>query len=159
MKTKLRIFNTYVTSVFMYNSEIWTLTKEQEKRIDSFHRNMLRKMMKIKWPFTISNNELYNRTKETPWSRKIHERRLRWLGHMLRLNEETPVRKALEESLKPARHPPGRPKTTWIGRTNEDLQYIRPDLKINNEALRHLASDREVWRRVIRESAVPTNGE
>ena len=35
-KIKLRTFNSYVGSVFLYNSELWTLTEKLESTIDTF---------------------------------------------------------------------------------------------------------------------------
>jgi len=43
LQVRMRIFNVYVTSIFMYNSEIWTLTKKFQNSIDTFHRSLLRK--------------------------------------------------------------------------------------------------------------------
>ena len=159
LKTRIRILNAYITSIFMYNSEVWTLTKKLEKEIDTFQRNILRKMLHIKWPYTISNINLYRRTKEKEWSKKIKIRRMRWLGHLLRLDENTPARQALEESLKRARRPQGQPKTTWIKKINEDLKSIREDLKLESQELVQLAADRVAWRAMTSGSAVPTNGE
>ena len=43
LSTRIRAFNAYVTSIFLYNSELWTLTKNKENKIDTFQRNLLRK--------------------------------------------------------------------------------------------------------------------
>ena len=48
------MFKTHLESIFLYNSELWTITKTQEKQIDSYHRWMLRKIIGIKWPETIT---------------------------------------------------------------------------------------------------------
>ena len=39
---KMRAFNVYVGSIFLYNSELWGLTKTQKDAIDAFHRRLLR---------------------------------------------------------------------------------------------------------------------
>ena len=39
---KVRTFNAYSASVFLYNSELWTLTDTLEKQVDSFQRRMLK---------------------------------------------------------------------------------------------------------------------
>ena len=109
---KIRTFNAYVASIFLYNSEIWTLTTTLEQQTDTFHRKILRITIGIKWPRKISNKELYKLTKVTPWSVTIKKRRLNWLGHVMRLNHITPARQAIEEFLKPHKRPVGRPITT-----------------------------------------------
>ena len=85
--TKMAAFNIYVGYVFLYNSELWTTTDSLNKKIDSFHRRLLRKYeLDIKYPKIIKNDEVYKRTKATPWSVIIGQRRLAWLGHVIRLN-------------------------------------------------------------------------
>ena len=45
---KVRTFDAFSASIFLYNSEIWTLTATLEKQIDSFHSRMLRKAIVIR---------------------------------------------------------------------------------------------------------------
>ena len=64
---KIRIFKALLESIFLYNSELWTLTKTLESKIDSFQRRLLRKILNIRWnPETnwLTNEELYQRTKQ-----------------------------------------------------------------------------------------------
>ncbi len=153
LNIRMRLFNCYVTSVFMYNVEIWSLNKAFGDRIDIFHRYLLRKVLKIQWPYTISNDTLYQRTKEEKWSIKIQQRRLSWLGHLLRLPHEAPAQRALKEALIPAKRPPGRPKTTWISSINQDLLDIDPTLKLGESKLQELAEDRSRWRKLTKPKA------
>ena len=70
-------------------------------------------ILNIHWPKTINNQNLYKITKtDTPWSTQIKKRHLSWLGHLMRLSEETPARKALQEALKPEKRKRGRPTLT-----------------------------------------------
>ncbi len=47
-------------------------------------------------------------------------RRLSWLGHMLRLPEQTPAKQALYAAVRPVKKPRGTPKLTWLGLINKD---------------------------------------
>ena len=146
IKTKLRIFKALVESIFLYNCEIWTLTTEAEKKIDVLQRNYLRKIIKITWEDKISNKELYEKVKEDPWSEKIKRRRLTWLGHLCRLPEETPARKALQEAMRKTRRPQGRPTTTWIANIEKELRQMG----INGiKEAKELCQDRKLWACVI----------
>ena len=40
--TKVKTFNAFTASIFLYNSELWTITTTIAKQIDSFHRRMMR---------------------------------------------------------------------------------------------------------------------
>lgn len=155
-ETKLRLFTTHIESVFLYNSEIWTLTKSLEQQIDSYHRRQLRKVIGIHWPEKICNRELYTRTQQTPWSMKIFKRRINWLGHLLRLHKDTPARKALIEAYKETKAPRGKPRTTWLQTIFNDLLNFST-IQINKNQtykeiiciLEPLANNRKEWNKMI----------
>ena len=89
---KMRLLKSHVESIFLYNSELWTLTKKLENTINVFQRNLLRKILNIKWPNKISNKAPYKRMEIDEWSKTIKERRLSWYGHILRLPDNTPAK-------------------------------------------------------------------
>ena len=121
---KMRLFNSHLTSIFLYNSELWTVTKQLENTVDVFQRNILRKILDIKWPKKISSEKLYETTKITNWSKTIKKRRLQWYGHLLRLPEETTAKAALREARKYAPKPRGGQKLTWLKLVDKDLENI-----------------------------------
>ena len=96
LKVKIRILDGYVGSTFLYNSEMWTVTQDLGDQIDVIPIHFLRRILGIKWPEKISNTELYTRTQVAKWSQVILKRRLRWYGHIQRLDDNTPVRQALK---------------------------------------------------------------
>ena len=59
---RIRLFDVYVTSIFMYNSELWTLTKSQQ--IDAFHRQLLRQLLNIHCQNIITNTDIYAMTRQ-----------------------------------------------------------------------------------------------
>ena len=155
IETKMKQFHTYIDTVFLYNSEIWTTKPTTNEQIDSFHRRLLRIAINKTWPKNIyTNDQLYKITKATPWSEVIRRRRLNWTGHLLRLPIETPARRALTEVTKPTTRKPGRPRTNWISCIKKDLQNT---IKLPNEpkeiidTLEILAGDREQWRGLVKE--------
>ena len=104
----------YIASIFLYNSELWTLTKKLNNAIDIFQRALLKKMLKIHYPFIIRNETLYCRVQLNKWSESIQIRRLSWLGHLMRLDPNTPAQIALQESLvKNGKKKQGN-RLTWI---------------------------------------------
>ena len=62
LKIKIRTLDAFVRSIFLYNSELWTVTQDMEDQIDVLQINFLRRILGIKWPEKISNTELYTRT-------------------------------------------------------------------------------------------------
>ena len=77
---KTNAFETYLASIFLYNSELWTINQKILTRIDSFQRRMLRiYVLNIRYPRIIRNEEVYRITKQKQWSIQIKIRRLKWL--------------------------------------------------------------------------------
>ena len=56
----------------------------------------LRQILRIKWPETISNEELWRRTQQRPIPEAINERKWRWVGHTLRRDPTSITRQALD---------------------------------------------------------------
>ena len=146
LSVRMRLFCCYVTSVFMYNSEIWRLTKKLENDIDVFHRRLLRKVLNIRYPFIISNKDLYERTNEKTWSSTILHRRLSWTGHLLRLKEETPAWLAFKESNKTSVRKGQGNKLTYNKLVDNDLRKVNNNISIINSNIRLLARNQGFWR-------------
>ena len=49
-KTKLTIYKTFVKPILTYNCSTCGLTKEEDFKIDAFHRKQLRRFLGIKYP-------------------------------------------------------------------------------------------------------------
>ena len=88
----------------------------------------------------VRNEHLYQMIKVKPWSETIQERRLRLLGHILRLPDKTPVRKALEEYHRPVQRDPGRPLMTWWTLIKNDLKTLEITEDASIENLKNLTS-------------------
>ncbi|VDP40866.1 unnamed protein product [Schistosoma curassoni] len=82
--TKVRIFNTNVKTVLLYGAETWRTTKAIIQEIQVFINSCLRKIIRISWPDTISNNVLWKRTNQIPVEEEIRKQRWKWIGHTLR---------------------------------------------------------------------------
>ena len=150
---KVRCFIAYINSVFLYNSELWCMNNKISEEIDSFHRKQLRYAIGIRYPKIVTNVDLYAITKVEQWSKTIKRRRLNWLGHMMRLPQDTPARLALDEHLRPTHNKRGRPKTTWIRTIKNDLNIINLNLDDRKETintLENITKDRKNWKKMIK---------
>ena len=86
---------------------------------------------------------------------------MNWLGHLMRLKEETPARKALFEALKIEKRKVGRPPTTWLKLIEKDLEAVNIRLNTNHanpeeiiDILVELTEDRKKWSKMIRDIMV-----
>ena len=156
IKTKVRTFNTFAASIFLYNSELWTVTSKTANRIDFFQRRMLRQAINIRWPKKISSQKLYEMTKVEPWSGTIRRRHLNWLGHLMRIPPETPTRISLHEALKTTKRKRGKAKIAWLKVIEEDLSgnvkldVFKDPAEITIMKLINVTRDREVWRTIAK---------
>ena len=57
---KLAFFHTTVSSVLLYGSSTWTLTKKLETKLNGCYTKMLKVVNNVKWPQSIRNNLLYD---------------------------------------------------------------------------------------------------
>ena len=56
--------------------------------MDSFQRRLLRTyVLNVKWPEVATSEKVYSKTNAKPWSICIKKRRMRWLGHILRMSD------------------------------------------------------------------------
>ena len=109
----MKVIDTYIEPIFLYNSETWTLTKSMEESINAFQRRIVRRYcFNNKWPKTLSNRDLYERTKIVEWKKNVTVRRLKWFGKMARAPEEIPTKVALRYGLSNYARPREKPKTT-----------------------------------------------
>mgnify|MGYP001798179549 FL=1 len=145
-ETKMRAFNAYTSSLFLYNSETWTVSKATADSIDSFHRRMLRNAIDVRWPNKISSKDLYEKTQQKPWSSEITKRRLRLYGHLMRLPEATPIKISMGEYERPLKMARGARKFTWMKNIDNDLERIG----VNRGEVCDIAQDRKRWRLLIR---------
>ena len=156
LKTNAMVFNACISSIFLYNSELWALTPSLNDKVDSLHRRLLRKVINVKWPKIIANEYLYNLTKTEKWSISIKRRRLSWLGHLLRLDKDTPARLALKEACKVVKkNTGGRSKTTWIQVIKNDIRNSElPVNLVDDESffneLEEICKDRIRWKHEIK---------
>ena len=164
--TKIRLYKAIVKPVLLYNSSTWGLTKNEEMGIDSFHRQQLRKVLNVKYPDKMRNDEVYRLTKETPISLQICKNRWKLFGHIMRLNENTPAQKSMKHYFADSTSAKfrGRRRTTLPVRLSQDIDMVRQrDHLFNRDfpsvhklgsiadltAITQVAMDRKKWQQLV----------
>ena len=111
-KTKLKIFKSNDLGVLLYGAESWKVSQSVCHKIDAVQTRCLRRILKIFWSITISDEELYRRTNTAPLSVEIKRSRWPWIGHINRMALNAIPRVAMRWT--PAgKRKRGRPKLTW----------------------------------------------
>jgi len=111
-RTKIRLFNTLVKPVLLYGSETQKTNVQDNRKLNSFQYQCLKRSQGIFWPYIVSVDELNERTGCTKMSMEVKKRRWRFLGHVLRMPREYHCATALVWTPIGKRKV-GRPKTTW----------------------------------------------
>ena len=150
-RTRIKLYNTLVMSVLLYNCGTWALIKTDEEKLDCFHRKQLRRVLGIRYPTKISNKSLYKKCEQTPISLEVLQARWRLFGHVLRREPSIPANKAMafyfHDNAKRAR---GRPITTLPMTLNNDLKILQNrSISLTSqkdlETIKKIAKRRQEW--------------
>jgi len=112
--------------------------------VGCIHRWM-RGILGITWKNKVTNEEIRKRTGQTLLVNVIRERRLRWLGHVARMDEARIPKQALQWAVVWFKRRPGRPRTNWRDVVNKDLQKMG----LTWEEVEASAQDRQTWRQRV----------
>ena len=85
LNLKLRLYKTLCLSIFFYGAESWIAhTQKHRALVNTLHTRCLRRTCNIKYTDRVSNESIYQITKEKPLIAQLRSRQLKWLGHRLR---------------------------------------------------------------------------
>ena len=149
-KRKILLYKTLVKPVLLYNCGTWGGTAAAEQKMDTFHRKQLKRVLNIKYPTIISNEKLYEISKEKPISQTMKAARWKLFGHILRRDQDIPAAKAMDAYFEDLGQKGfrGRRRMSLPVRLNRDLKQETISLE-TSEDLQHLrdrAQNREEWR-------------
>ena len=143
-RIKVRIFNSTIKPVLLYGSETWRMNSTPINKVQTFVNSCLRKILRIHWPEVISNQELWEKTRQTPIKEDITQRKWRWIGHTLRKPDGCITRQALTWNPQGSRRR-GRPRNTW----RRDIDREREKMGVTWGELCKTAEDRDAFRVLI----------
>ena len=83
----MRLFKSIVLSTLLYGSEIWVLSAPQLRRLQAFIMWCLHVMLGVTRWDKKKNTELWRLAGIERIEVMVLKRRLRWLGHLERLND------------------------------------------------------------------------
>lgn len=141
---KLRIFRTNVLSVLLYGCETWKVTSTIEARIQVFVNKCLRRILRVRWPEVITNEELWRVTNFEKVAVTIRRRKWKWIGHTLRKGVGDIARHALQWNPQGCRGR-GRPRMSWRRTVDKEANLVGkawPELS-------RLAGNRVRWRQFV----------
>src|SRR5215510_14034835 len=128
-KLKLRLKNTIIDKTLTYASVTWILTKRERKQLNIFERKVYRRILgpvydreKENWRI-LTNKEIYASVKKPTIIETIRLNRLRWFGHVQRMEENRIPKRVLNMNLGTTRLG-GRPRNRWQDEVREDRRIV-----------------------------------
>lgn len=125
-QTKCKLYKTLIRLVLTYGAETWTLTQNSKKLLGSFESKVLRKIFGATtdqgfWRRRY-NHELYQLYNDLNIVGTIKINRLKWVGHVIRMDSREPAHITMFQKLTGQRRR-GRPKLCFIDDV-EDLRSV-----------------------------------
>ena len=135
-----------IRPVVSYGAEAWTLTKKEEQALLIFERKIFRRIYgpeyeNREWK-SRTNQELEEMSKGENIVKWIKGRRISWLGHLERMEEDRMVKKIFTQELERMRRR-GRPRKGWKEEVERDLQVL------GVRRWRELVADRKKWKDTV----------
>ena len=135
---KRKIMNTYILPVVTYGAETWSTSDLQMEKIAIAQRKMERQMLGITVTLLDrkTNEWIRDKTRVEDVSQRIRLSKLRWAGHVARLNDNRWTARSTAWQPRLFTRKRGRPRIRW-----------RDDIVSNfGPAWHRVAQDRKVWK-------------
>ncbi|XP_043064095.1 uncharacterized protein LOC122320085 [Drosophila ficusphila] len=148
-QAKISLYKTLILPVLLYGAECWTVVQSDAAALGVFERKILRKIFgpicvgdayRIRW-----NHELYELYGDVDVVSRVKIHRLRWLGHIARMEEDAPARKVFDAVIVGKRRR-GRPRMRWQDQVMEALSTS------GAANWRRRAQDRDAWRQIVQQA-------
>ncbi|XP_063382696.1 uncharacterized protein LOC134669094 [Cydia fagiglandana] len=108
VNTKMIVYQTSILSILLYGAETWTSYVKQERKLNNFHMRCLRRILNISWKDRVTNEKVLSIARLPSITAILKQRRLRWLGHVHRMEPSRLPRNGSSTRWANAGHSKGR---------------------------------------------------
>jgi hypothetical protein len=162
VRTKYRIYMAAVRPVLLYGAETWPTRAEDVRRLQVFENRKARQILGVSYRDMLTNKEVMKQLGiHEDVATTIQKARVKWLGHVLRMDDSRLPKQAL--SARPGtgwKRPRGGVFQTWRRLLADDM-YIHRGFanprKWKDEWMEHvrpMAADRKQWTALARDLIV-----
>ena len=135
-----------VLPTLLYACETWTVYQRHAKRLNHFHLNSLRKLLKIKWQDKIPDTEVL---KKAGMHTVLNLAQIRWTSHSIRMRDERLPKKVFYGELQAGK----RSQSGQKKRYKDTLKASLKDFDIPIGSWEQSARERSKWRGLINKGA------
>ena len=145
-ETKIRLYKSLIVPIALYGCETWTLRKTEEKQIMVFEMAALRRILGVHIMDKMRNEHIREALNMAETIiQQVHKRQHRWLGHVLRMNENRIAKTTLHGRIEGTKRR-GRPRTTWLNSVLARYEH-------NTQELMETAQERNRWNSLMSTNA------
>ena len=126
--------------------EIWTVYCRHARKLNRFHINCLRRLLRITWQDIIPDPDVLMCAGLQRIHSLLKKAQLRWAGHVVRMIDERLPKRLLYGELSDRRRSTGGQCKLYIKTLKSPLKAF----EIKNESWESLATERGTWRSLIR---------
>ena len=145
VKTKVAVYRAVVIPTMLYGCETWTPYRRHIKSLNLIQQRHLRQIMRIKWFHKVSNKNVLERAKCSGIETLVSQARLKWVGHVYRMEENRLPKCVLYGELVRGQRKQG----GQFKRYKDVLHGTLKQAKVQN-SWEMQAADRSEWRRVCK---------
>uniref|UniRef100_A0A0B7BSD9 C2H2-type domain-containing protein n=2 Tax=Arion vulgaris TaxID=1028688 RepID=A0A0B7BSD9_9EUPU len=149
LQTKLNVYRAAVLPVLLYASETWTIYTRHAKKLNHFHTNCLRKLLKIKRQDKIPDTTVLDRAGIPSINTILMKHQLRWAGHLVRMPDHRMPKILFYSEMSSGKRSRGGQKK----RFKDTLKSSLKSFEIKIDSWEKAARDRTSWRSLLRKGA------
>jgi hypothetical protein len=158
LSTRLLFFKAFIPPTLTYGCECWALTAPLASKLDAAYMSFLRAMLGVKLLDKVPNLDVLQCCRTLPITSTISRHRMRWLGHLARMDLTTRLpSQILQGRLPEASRPPGHPATAIAHGYRDDVAAMSSALRAQtgdgfhqrrgeNRTFWAAAIDRDKWK-------------
>ena len=141
LKLRMKVYKTVVRPVLLYGAETWSLKRKEEGLLERTEMRMVRWIAGISLLERRESQDIRRMCGICNVIEKAREARLRYYGHVMRREDEEPIRRAKEMPVI-GRRSVGRQRIRWMDVVRRDMGEVG----LEEEDTR----DRNKWRKLTR---------
>ena len=147
LHTKVAVYRAVCVSTLLYACETWTPYRRQIKALEAYHIRCLQRILRVSWQDRITHNEILERTMCESIEAQIAKRTLKWVGHVIRMDDNRLPKQTLFAELAQGTRAAGGQKKCY----KDHLKTTLKACNIKPHHLETLSEDRPTWRSSVKQ--------
>jgi hypothetical protein len=144
----MKVFKSFILPHFTYGSETWNLTIVQQELMERAYSSCLRGILGLRVSDRHSLKHIRDTCNTKPLTVLLAQSRLRWLGHVARMQGDRYPNIALFAQLHGAKTSRGKPPQSFVKTVCGDLEAA--GIPCEGGKWYEQARDKTNWRRLVR---------